>query len=186
MRGRMNDVKSYVAPVAIGEVMVGQTVGEVVESRDPALQCRRPGAHLARLAAATASRSGRELTNIDTRRAPASYYLGVLGMPGMTAWFGLLEIGQPKPARPSSSPRRPAPSAASWASSRKIAGCRVVGIAGGKAKCDYVVGELGFDACIDYKAGNLLPGPARRSARRASTCTSRTSAARCSIRCCAS
>jgi NADPH-dependent curcumin reductase len=155
MRGRMNDVKSYVPPVALGEVMVGQTVGEVVESRDPAFSagdtvlgslgwqcygCAKP----------------RDLVRIDTRRAPASAYLGVLGMPGITAWFGLLEIGQPK------SGETVVVSAASGAVGSivgqlaRLRGCRTVGIAGGKAKCDYVVNELGFDACIDHKAGNLL------------------------------
>ena len=98
-----------------------------------------------------------ELTPIDAKRAPASYYLGVLGMPGMTAWFGLSEIGQPKPGE------TVVVSAASGAVGSvvgqlaKIKGCRAVGIAGGQAKCDYVVHELGFDACVDYKAGNLLP-----------------------------
>jgi NADPH-dependent curcumin reductase CurA len=155
MRGRMNDVKSYVKCVAIGEVMVGQTVGEVVESRDANF---KPGDKVA-----TPSGwqlygvvSGKELTRIDAQRAPASAYLGVLGMPGMTAWFGLLEIGQPKPGN------TVVVSAASGAVGSvvgqlaKLKGCRAVGIAGGRAKCDYVVNELGFDACIDYKAGDLL------------------------------
>jgi NADPH-dependent curcumin reductase CurA len=97
-----------------------------------------------------------ELTSIDAKRAPASYYLGVLGMPGITAWFGLSEIGQPKPGE------TVVVSAASGAVGSmvgqlaKIKGCRAVGIAGGKVKCDYVVQDLGFDACVDYKAGNLL------------------------------
>ena len=107
-------------------------------------------------------------------------------MPGMTAWFGLFEIGQPKAGE------TVVVSAASGAVGSvvgqlaRITGCRVVGIAGGKAKCDYVVQELGFDACVDYKAGNLLAGLARRNAPTASTWTSRTSAARSSTRCCAS
>jgi NADPH-dependent curcumin reductase CurA len=155
MRGRMNDVKSYVKCVAIGEVMVGQTVGEVVESRDANF---KPGDKVA-----TPSGwqlygvvSGTEVTRINAQRAPASAYLGVLGMPGMTAWFGLLEIGQPKPGN------TVVVSAASGAVGSvvgqlaKLKGCRAVGIAGGRAKCDYVVNELGFDACIDYKAGDLL------------------------------
>src|SRR6185369_9998705 len=97
-----------------------------------------------------------ELRRIDAQRAPASYYLGVLGMPGVTAWFGLFDVGQPKPGE------TVVVSAASGAVGSvvgqlaKSAGCRVVGIAGGRAKCDYVVGELGFDACVDYKAGGLL------------------------------
>ncbi len=155
MRGRMSDAKSYVPPVQIDEVMVGQTVGEVVASKDQAFapgdRVLTPlGWQLYGVAKA------KELTKVDVKRAPASYYLGMLGMPGMTAWFGLFEIGQPKAGE------TVVVSAASGAVGSvvgqlaKITGCRVVGIAGGKAKCDYVVQELGFDACVDYKAGNLL------------------------------
>ncbi len=155
MRGRMSDAKSYAKSTEIGEVMVGQTVGEVVESQDatfkPGDKVLTPlGWQLYGVA------SGKDLTKIDAKRAPASYYLGILGMPGITAWFGLFEIGQPKPGD------TVVVSAASGAVGSvvgqlaKIKGCRVVGIAGGKTKCDYVVKELGFDACADYKAGNLL------------------------------
>jgi NADPH-dependent curcumin reductase len=155
MRGRMSDAKSYAKSTEIGEVMVGQTVGEVVESGDakfkPGDKVLTPlGWQLYGIA------SAKELTKIDAKRAPASYYLGILGMPGITAWFGLLEIGQPKPGN------TVVVSAASGAVGSivgqlaKIKGCRVVGIAGGKTKCDYVVSDLGFDACVDYKAGNLL------------------------------
>jgi len=156
MRGRMSEAKSYVPPVQLGEVMVGQTVGEVIESQDarfkPGDKVLTPlGWQLYGVA------RGKELTPIDVNRAPASYYLGVLGMPGLTAWLGLSEIGQPKPGE------TVVVSAASGAVGSvvgqlaKIAGCRAVGIAGGKAKCEYVVRELGFDACIDYRAGYLLP-----------------------------
>src|SRR5207248_2218194 len=99
---------------------------------------------------------GSELTAIDTTDIPASYYLGIVGMPGMTAWFGLKQIGKPKAGETL------VVSAASGAVGSvvgqlaKIAGCRAVGIAGGKAKCDYVVHDLGFDACVDYKAGRLF------------------------------
>jgi NADPH-dependent curcumin reductase len=155
MRGRMSDAKSYAKSTEIGEVMVGQTVGEVVESRDPNFKpgdkvLTPLGWQLYGIA------SAKELTRIDARRAPVSYYLGILGMPGITAWFGLFDIGQPKPGN------TVVVSAASGAVGSivgqlaRIKGCRVVGIAGGKTKCDYVVKELGFDACIDYKAGNLL------------------------------
>src|SRR6202162_5124790 len=155
MRGRMNDAKSYAKSTEIGEVMVGQTVGEVVESNDPNFKAGDKvltplGWQLYGIA------SAKELTRIDAKRVPASYYLGILGMPGMTAWFGLFEIGQPKPAD------TVVVSAASGAVGSvvgqlaKIKGCRVVGIAGGKTKCDYVVNELGFNACVDYKEGNLL------------------------------
>ncbi len=139
----------------IGEVMVGQTVGSVIESRDPGFAVgdkvlTQLGWQLYGVAKAS------ELRKIDAQRAPASYYLGVLGMPGVTAWFGLFDVGQPKPGE------TVVVSAASGAVGSvvgqlaKSAGCRVVGIAGGRAKCDYVVSELGFDACLDYKAGGLL------------------------------
>jgi NADPH-dependent curcumin reductase CurA len=155
MRGRMNDVKSYVPPAELDAVMVGQTVGEVVQSRNPQF---KPGMKVLTplgwqlYGVAKAS----DLTPIDTTSVPASYYLGVVGMPGMTAWFGLNEIGKPKSAETL------VVSAASGAVGSvvgqlaKIAGCRAVGIAGGAAKCDYVTRELGFDACIDYKAGRVF------------------------------
>ena len=154
MRGRMSDVKSYVPPVQIGEVMVGQTVGEVIETHDPNFAVgdkvlTQLGWQLCGVA------KGTEITKVDARRAPASCYLGVLGMPGVAAWFGLFDIGQPKAGETL------VVSAASGAVGSvagqlaKIGGCRVVGIAGGSAKCDYVVRELGFDACLDYKAGGL-------------------------------
>jgi NADPH-dependent curcumin reductase CurA len=155
MRGRMNDAKSYAPPAQLGQVMVGQTAGEVVESQDPNFKpgdkvLTQLGWQLYGVAKA------KELVKIDAARVPASYYLGVLGMPGITAWFGLFEIGQPKPGE------TVVVSAASGAVGSivgqlaKIKGCRVVGIAGGQAKCDYVVQQLGFDSCVDYKAGNLL------------------------------
>ena len=155
MRGRMNDVKSYVPPAKLDEVMVGQTVGAVVESHDASFRAgdrvlTQLGWQLYGIA------KGKDLTAIDASAIPASYYLGIVGMPGMTAWFGLNEIGQPKAGDTL------VVSAASGAVGSvvgqlaKIIGCRVVGIAGGKTKCDYVAGELGFDACVDYKAGRLF------------------------------
>ena len=155
MRGRMNDVKSYVPSVKLDEVMVGQTVGEVIASRDPAL---KPGDLVLtqlgwqRFGVASAC----DVHKIDARRVPASYYLGILGMPGITAWFGLFEIGQPKAGE------TVVVSAASGAVGSvvgqlaRLHGCRVVGIAGGREKCDYVVQTLRFDACIDHRAGRLL------------------------------
>src|SRR6202140_1190672 len=154
MRGRMSDAKSYAKSTEIGEVMVGQTVGEVVESRDPNFKpgdkvLTPLGWQLYGIA------SAKELTRIDAKRAPASYYLGILGMPGITAWFGLFEIGQPKPSD------KVVVSAASGAVGSvvgqlaKLAHCRVVGVAGGKEKCGYVVKELGFDACIDHRGDDL-------------------------------
>ena len=155
MRGRMSDAKSYAASVDVGALMVGQTVGEVLDSRHPGFKkgdkvLTALGWQLFGVA------RGRELMLVDAKRVPASYYLGILGMPGITAWFGLFEIGKPRAGE------TVVVSAASGAVGSVVGqlakqeGCRVVGIAGGKAKCDYAVDELGFDACVDYKAGNLL------------------------------
>ena len=154
MRGRMSDAKSYVAPVEIGGVMVGQTVGEVVDSKHPGF--KRGDRVLTQLGwQSHGVAKGKELRVVDTKRVPASYYLGILGMPGMTAWFGLFEIGKPKAGETL------VVSAASGAVGSvvgqlaKSEGLRVVGIAGGREKCDYVVKELGFDACVDHRSGKL-------------------------------
>jgi NADPH-dependent curcumin reductase CurA len=155
MLGRMTQQKSYTKGVELGEVMTGETVGEVVESKHPAFA---PGEKVTAPAGwqLYAAVKGELLTKIDaSARFPLSYYLGVLGMPGRTAYFGLNEVGKPK------SGETLVVSAASGAVGSvvgqlgKIAGCRVVGLAGGKQKCDYVTKELGFDVCVDYKAGNL-------------------------------
>jgi NADPH-dependent curcumin reductase len=153
MRGRMSEAKSYVKGVDLGEVMVGQTVGEVLESKHSGL---KKGDHVLTQLGWQLYGTTKEATKVDGARAPLSHYLGVLGMPGMTAYFGLKEIGQPKAGE------TVVVSAASGAVGSvvgqlaKIAGCRAVGIAGGREKCDYVVKELGFDACVDYKAGNVF------------------------------
>jgi NADPH-dependent curcumin reductase len=152
MRGRMSDAKSYVKGVDIGEVMVGQTVGEVLESRHPKLNV---GDQVLTQLGWQLYGCTREATRIDPTRAPASYYLGLIGMPGLTAYFGLKELGQPKPGE------TVVVSAASGAVGSvvgqlaKIWGARAVGIAGGREKCAYVKDELGFDACLDYKSGAL-------------------------------
>ena len=157
MRGRMNDVKSYAPSVQLGAVMVGQTVGEVVESRD---ERYKPGdkvlAPLGWQLYGTAKAS--DLTKLDVSRVPPSYYLGVLGMPGITAWFGLFEIGKPKAGETVVVSAATGAVGSVAGQLAKIEGCRVVGIAGGKAKCDYAVQELGYDACVDYKAGDLRRG----------------------------
>ncbi len=152
MRGRISTAKSYVKGVSPGEVMVGQTVGEVLESRDPRL---KPGDKVLTQLGWQLYGATRDAIKVEERGVPLSYYLGILGMPGMTAYFGLRELGQPKAGE------TVVVSAASGAVGSvvgqlaKIAGCRAVGIAGGREKCDYVTRELGFDACIDYKSGNL-------------------------------
>ena len=152
MRGRMSDAKSYAKGVDIGEVMVGQTLGEVVESRHP--QLKKGDKVLTQLGWQVYGCT-KDAVKIDETRAPLTYYLGVLGMPGITAYFGLKEIGSPKPGE------TVVVSAASGAVGSvvgqlaKIWGCRAVGIAGGREKCEYVTRELGFDACVDYKARNV-------------------------------
>ncbi len=152
MRGRMSKTKSYVKGVDIGEVMVGQTVGEVVESKNPAFKA---GDKVVTQLGWQLYGTTKEAVKVDGSRVPLSYYLGVLGMPGMTAYFGLKEIGQPKAGE------TVLVSAASGAVGSVVGqlarlwGCRAVGIAGGREKCDYVKRELGFDRCIDYKAANL-------------------------------
>jgi NADPH-dependent curcumin reductase CurA len=154
MRGRISDQKSYAPSVAIGEVMVGATVGAVKSSRHPDF---KPGDNvLTQLGwQEYGCAAPHALTKVDGARAPLSYYLGLLGMPGLTAYFGLREIGRPMPGE------TVVVSAASGAVGSvvgqlaKIGGCRTVGIAGGAAKCRYVVEELGLDGCIDHKRGDL-------------------------------
>ncbi|HEY5830554.1 MAG: NADP-dependent oxidoreductase [Hyphomicrobiaceae bacterium] len=151
MRGRMRDAASYAPPVGIGEVMTAGTVGEVVKSNHPNYKVGdivedRLGWQEYGIGPSPAMRK------IDPSLAPISTANGVLGMPGMTAYFGLYEVGQPKPGE------TVVVSAASGAVGQivgqlaKIAGCRAVGIAGGAKKCAFVKDTLGFDACVDYKA----------------------------------
>jgi NADPH-dependent curcumin reductase len=154
MRGRMDDRKSYAARQELGEVMIGGTAGEVIESRNPAFKAGDAVVGMLGWQQYGCA-DGKGLRKVDASRIPLSAYLGVLGMPGVTAWVGLLDICRPKEGE------TVAVSAASGAVGSvvgqiaRLKGCRAVGIAGGKAKCDYVVRELGFDACVDYKAGNL-------------------------------
>ena len=154
MRGRMNDTKSYSAKAELGQVMLGGTVGEVVESHNPKFQ---PGDNVVGNLGwqQYGVSSGAGMAKVDPKLVPLSAYLGVVGMPGVTAYVGLLDLGQPRPGE------TVVVSAASGAVGSvvgqlaKLKGCRAVGLAGGAAKCEYVVQELGFDACIDYKAGQL-------------------------------
>ena len=154
MRGRMDDSKSYAAKAVVGDVMVGTAVGEVIESRHDKYLAgdfveTRTGWQL------YGRSNGGGVRKIDPGYVPISAYLGAVGMPGVTAWIGLNEHGRPKAGE------TVVVSAASGAVGSvvgqlaKLNGCQAVGIAGGRAKCDYVVNELGFDACVDYKAGNL-------------------------------
>lgn len=154
MRGRMNDTKSYAQPVGLGEVMVGGAAGEVVASRHPGFVV---GDRVVGIFGWQhyACSDGKGVHKVDDKRLPLSAYLGAAGMPGVTAYVGLLDIGEPRPGE------TVVVSAASGAVGSvvgqlaKMRGCRSVGIAGGPEKCRYVVEELGFDACVDYKAGNL-------------------------------
>jgi NADPH-dependent curcumin reductase CurA len=154
MRMRMEDVKSYAAPQAIGEVMIGGTVGEIVASKNPKFAVGDKVNGMLGWAEMAVS-DGMLLRKVDTTHVPLSAYLGAVGMPGMTAWYGLTQIIQPTEGETI------VVSAASGAVGSVVGqlakrrGCRAVGIAGGAEKCAYVVDELGFDACIDYKAGNL-------------------------------
>ncbi|QCP49691.1 NADP-dependent oxidoreductase [Trinickia violacea] len=156
MRGRMSDAKSYAEPQPLNEVMIGGTVGEVVESNHPAFAVgdKVVGA-LGWQEYGTSDGVG--LHKVDDTHVPLSAYLGVVGMPGVTAWYGLNKIIAPRAGQTI------VVSAASGAVGgvvgqlAKLAGCRAVGIAGGPDKCRYVVETLGFDACVDYKAGNLYP-----------------------------
>ena len=154
MRGRMNDTKSYAAKQEIGEVMVGGTVGEVVESRNPKFAVGDQVVGMLGWQQYGCS-GGVGLNKIDASRVPMSAFLGVLGMPGVTAWVGLLDICQPKAGETVVVSAASGAVGSAVGQLAKLKGCRAVGIAGGKAKCDYVVKELGFDACVDYKAGKL-------------------------------
>ena len=153
MRGRMNEARSYAKPAQLGEVMVGGAVGEVAASRHPKFKTGEEvvGAFGWQLYAAS---DGAGVRVVDPG-VPLPAYLGVLGMPGVTAHIGLLDFGEPKAGE---SVVVSAASGAVGAVAGQIArirGCRAVGIAGGPDKCRYVVEELGLDACVDYKAGRL-------------------------------
>jgi NADPH-dependent curcumin reductase CurA len=154
MRGRMDDAKSYAASQPLNEVMIGGTVGEVVESKNPkfAVGDKVVGSYGWQ---EFGTSDGKGLRKVDNTHIPLSAYLGAVGMPGVTAWLGLNKIIEPKAGE------TVLVSAASGAVGSvvgqlaKAAGCRAVGIAGGADKCRYVTETLGFDACVDYKAGNL-------------------------------
>jgi len=154
MRGRMNDAKNYAQPQPLDQVMQGGTVGEVAESRHPNYKAGDKVVGMGgwqEYSVVDAGTMGM-LRKVDTTHVPLSAYLGAVGMPGVTAWYGLLRIIEPKAGQTI------AVSAASGAVGgvvgqlAKARGCRAVGIAGGTDKCRYVVDELGFDACVDYKA----------------------------------
>src|SRR5690349_8215971 len=154
MRGWMNDARSYIAPVAVGEVMRAGGAGRVVASRSDKLA---PGDHVVGMLGVQeyAIADARHLHRVDPSAAPLPRYLGVLGMPGMTAYFGLLDVGKPQPGNTVVVSAAAGAVGSIVGQVAKIKGCRAVGIAGGPAKCAYVTGELGFDACIDYKGEDV-------------------------------
>jgi hypothetical protein len=154
MRGRMSDAPSYAAPVAVGEVMVGGTIARVEASLHPGF---REGDLVLAYSGWQdyALSNGAGLTRLDPALAPPSLALGVLGMPGFTAYMGLLEIGQPKPGETVVVAAASGAVGSVVGQIARLKGCRVVGIAGGSRKCAFVVDELGFDACVDHHGGDL-------------------------------
>ncbi|MEM7025983.1 MAG: NADP-dependent oxidoreductase [Pseudomonadota bacterium] len=154
MRGRMNDAPSYTAPVEIGGVMTGGTVGQVVESR---LDGFAPGDFVVGYGGwqdHAVFKAG-EMRKVDPADAPLSTALGVLGMPGMTAYTGLHEIGKPQTGETLVVAAASGAVGAVVGQIAKIKGCRVVGIAGSSEKCDYVVDQLGFDTCLDHRSSGF-------------------------------
>ncbi|MGO2213533.1 NADP-dependent oxidoreductase [Psychrobacter alimentarius] len=154
MRGWLNDAKSYIAPVKVDDVMRAGTVGEVIDSKhaDFAIGDYVSGHNGVQSYAVS---DGTGLYKIDPNLAPLSYYLGVLGMPGMTGYFGLLKTGEPKAGETVVVSGAAGAVGSLVGQIAKIKGCRVVGIAGGHGKCQFLVDELGFDAAIDYKNENV-------------------------------
>ncbi|MBT2300141.1 NADP-dependent oxidoreductase [Variovorax paradoxus] len=153
MRGRMNDAKSYAQPQPLGQVMQGGTAGEVVESKHPkyAVGDKVVGfGGWQEYSVVDAAQPG-ALRKVDTTHVPLSYYLGAVGMPGVTAWYGLVKIVNPKAGETMVVTAASGAVGSAFGALAKARGCRVVGIAGGADKCKYVTDELGFDACIDYK-----------------------------------
>ena len=156
MRGRMSDAKSYAKPVGIGEVMGAHTVSQVVESKHPAFASGDFVTGYDGWQSYGVS-NGKDLRKLDPRAAPISTAIGVLGMPGMTAFVGLMDIGQPKAGETVVVSAASGAVGAVVGQLAKIKGCRAVGVAGSADKCRYVVDELGFDACINYKTDDLVP-----------------------------
>lgn len=154
MRGWMNEGKSYVRPVRIGEVMRALGAGVVVDSKHPDFKA---GDYATGITGVQeyAVLEGKDLVKVDPNFVPLPAYLGTLGMSGLTAYFGLLDTGQPKPGETVLVSGAAGAVGSVVGQIAKIKGCRAVGIAGGEDKCKYVVEELGFDACVDYKTGNL-------------------------------
>jgi NADPH-dependent curcumin reductase CurA len=154
MRGWVNEGKSYVPPVGIGEVMRAGAAGRVIASRHPKFEV---GDHVVGMLGVQeyALSDGKGVTKVDPSRASLPVYLSALGMPGMTAYFGLLDVGQPKPGETVVVSGAAGAVGSLVGQIAKLHGCRVVGIAGGPVKCRYIVDELGYDAAIDYKSEDV-------------------------------
>ncbi|MEM6723297.1 MAG: NADP-dependent oxidoreductase, partial [Bacteroidota bacterium] len=154
MRGWMNNVRSYIPPVQIGEVMRAGSIGEVVESKHPDYKA---GDHVTGWGGVQqyVATNGQNWYKVDTSLAPMPTYIGTLGMPGMTAYFGILEVGKIKEGETVLVSGAAGAVGSVVGQIAKIKGCRVVGIAGGAEKCQYLIDELGFDAAIDYKNENV-------------------------------
>ena len=162
MRGWMNEGKSYIPPVGIGEVMRAGGIGTVIASKNTAFKvgdvvsCTPGVQEYLLVPAGEIKPSG--LFKIDTRLGTPNQWLNVLGMPGMTGYFGLMDVGMPQHGETVVVSGAAGAVGQTVGQLAKIKGCRVVGIAGGPAKCEWVVKELGFDACVDYKAGEVKAG----------------------------
>lgn len=154
MRGRMNDGKSYAQPQPLDAVMIGGTAGEVVESRHPGYAAGDKVVGMGgwqQYSVVDGEQRGM-LRKVDTTHVPLSYYLGAVGMPGVTAWVGLAHIIAPKEGDTVVISAASGAVGSAYGALAKARGCRAVGIAGGPEKCAYAVNELGYDACVDYKA----------------------------------
>ena len=153
MRGRMNEAKNYAQPQPLGQPMIGGTVGEVVESKNPKYAVGDKVVGMGgwqQYSVVDASQLG-SLRKVDDSQVPLSHYLGAVGMPGVTAWYGLVSICEAKEGQTVAISAATGAVGSAFGALAKVRGCRVVGIAGGPEKCKYAVEELGFDACIDYK-----------------------------------
>ena len=153
MRGRMNESKSYAVPQPLGQVMQGGTAGEVVESRSPKFKTGDQVVGMGgwqQYSVVDAGQPG-ALRKVDTAHVPLSHYLGAVGMPGVTAWYGLVKIIAPQAGNTVVVSAATGAVGSAFAALAKARGLRAVGIAGGPEKCKYAITELGFDACIDYK-----------------------------------
>ncbi|MEK9776787.1 MAG: NADP-dependent oxidoreductase [Quisquiliibacterium sp.] len=154
MRMRMNDTKSYTAPQALDHVMVGGTAGEVIESRNPGFSVGEMVIGMLGWQQYGVS-NGSGLRKVDTTKVPLSAFLGVVGMPGVTAWWGTNGIIEPNPGHTFVVSAASGAVGATAGQLAKLKGCKVVGVAGGPDKCRLVREAFGFDACVDYKAGRL-------------------------------